>query len=261
MLLILAELPKPAMEDLLSTTCFLQWDSDFFGFSVVEIRLQSLDSASVAELLDEQNTKGVHLVYFRFTDRELFEAVKTYSCPTYLDCRISFAKSLSVSQSVGHQNCTTRDYKQDDLAALYELAKVAGQYSRFRLDPNFNPDEFSRLYQVWIDNSVACKFCDKIIVAEKDGLVCGMVTMAKSTEDKASIQLIAVHPNFRGLKIGSELIHAAESWCHSKGLEKIEVLTQAENSRAVEFYNNNGFKSVLTDYIAHVWLNPRYSEP
>ncbi len=63
------------------------------------------------------------------------------------------------------------------------------------------------------------------------------------TEGKyAVIHRIAVDNNFKGLKLGAEIINNAIKICKAKGIESIKIDTHKDNNSMQKFLLNNGFE-------------------
>ena len=69
----------------------------------------------------------------------------------------------------------------------------------------------------------------------------------------STIELIAVDENYRGQRIGKTLIHTMEFFLHDKGIAKIKVGTQLDNTSALKFYTDNGFDYCHCNSVYHYW--------
>lgn len=82
-------------------------------------------------------------------------------------------------------------------------------------------------------------------VAEEDGAVLGHAFLdpMKMEGNSHVFQLnIVVHPHHTGLGVGKALMVALMSWAKERpGLEKIELLVRAPNTRAISLYRKFGF--------------------
>jgi ribosomal protein S18 acetylase RimI-like enzyme len=55
------------------------------------------------------------------------------------------------------------------------------------------------------------------------------------------VEDVVVAPEWRGKGIGCCLLEAIESWAHAKGLKRIQLLADATNTPALDFYRNSGW--------------------
>lgn len=95
-----------------------------------------------------------------------------------------------------------------------------------------------------------------ILVAEEDNRVIGMVTcqLLISTAEGAYSGLVedmVVHKDFRGKGIGTKLIEASIAWAKSQGATRVQLLADRTNSRALDFYNKNGWSETKMFALRH----------
>jgi dTDP-4-amino-4,6-dideoxy-D-galactose acyltransferase len=136
---------------------------------------------------------------------------------------------------------------------LENLAYLSGRYSRFRLDENFEPDDFYRLYKTWIIRSIQKEIADNVFIIKENNAIVGMVTL-KYGEENGTIGLMAVSESAQGKGYGKKLIKSCMYDLHKRGISKIEVPTQANNIAACRFYEKCGFTNQSVSNIYHFWL-------
>ena len=68
------------------------------------------------------------------------------------------------------------------------------------------------------------------------------------------IGLIGVDPDFQGKGAGSLLMNRVEDYAVEKGINRIEVLTQQQNTIARRFYEKQDFHEARQEYIFHLWF-------
>lgn len=224
---------------------YLHWDSDFFGFSVARIDVGDANETTVARQIERLQNDGVHLIYI-FSKRLLtikgFNAYLVDQKRSYLLLNPSNVPTKCKATVV-----TNRPEK------LYKLAWQAGEYSRYKIDPNISDDIFKRMYSLWADNSVSGQIADYVLACNEDDEYKGFIT-AKIKNNTLSIGLIATDNKYRGQGIGSCLIQEIKNIAAQQKLA-LEVTTQADNLKACAFYEHNGFVVDHQEYIYHVWTN------
>ena len=57
------------------------------------------------------------------------------------------------------------------------------------------------------------------------------------------VEDVVVTSEWRGKGIGRCLLEAIETWAHTKGLKRMQLLADATNTPALEFYQNRGWKT------------------
>jgi len=225
-----------------------EWDSDFFGYEVWELRGSEFNAAELKEQLDHLKNKKARLVYL-FTKEE-FPGAGEWGA-RLVDKKVLFEKELNGMPSK-IEGISSLPSSGNEIE-IEELALESGAYSRFRIDPQFRNNEFERLYSRWIKASVDRSIADDVLVYKEGDNYLGLVTV--SLKDKTVwIGLIAVKDGQRGKNIGSKLIKAAENFGLQHGCKKLDVYTQLDNEQACNFYQKNGYNIASLDHIYHIWL-------
>lgn len=228
----------------------LEWDSNLFRMTVGRIDFDPMDSPKdlMGLLLSDETYKLVYVVCKQELP-ELYPGKETF---LKMDTRIDFyspAKYAIATTRIEQLN----DGHQVPLKRLYEMAYIAGEYSRFNRDPQFSREQFQDLYRIWVDKSVDGSIADHVLVAFTDsGDPAGMVTIKKE-KNSFRIGLLAVLPEFQGRGIGKDLVRKAFEFGKEAKVEGIYVATQAENKSACNFYHSLGFVISARTHIYHYW--------
>jgi ribosomal protein S18 acetylase RimI-like enzyme len=85
-----------------------------------------------------------------------------------------------------------------------------------------------------------------MLIASAGNRIIGMAsiqTLISTAEGGRSgiVEDVVVTPEWRGKGIGRCLLEAIEAWAHTKGLKRIQLLADATNTPALEFYRNSGW--------------------
>jgi dTDP-4-amino-4,6-dideoxy-D-galactose acyltransferase len=237
---------RPALEP-------LGWDTDFLGFPVGRLQPAATDEATVRALVADARRHGYRLLYWSVPpdDAPAADAAQRLGA-LLVDQKVTFAMPVTSSDAqlpagVGPTCVLTPKLKS--------MAQQAGHQSRYQTDPNFAPDVFARLYQLWITNSVAGQLAREVLVfrphpgAEEAGLI----TLGVKKE-RVDIGLLAVDEQVRGQAIGTRLIDAAKQRTRSWGYDTLQVVTQLTNVGACRFYERCGFATDQVEHIYHLWL-------
>ena len=229
---------------------YLAWDSDFFMKKIGRISVENSDN--LANILEEAKNVNYQLTYV-FGNKDLFVSDKILKQFNghLADRKVLYEKDV---ETVKKQVIFVSEYKDNKLNdELEELAYISGEYSRFKLDNNFEENDFYRMYKIWIENSVKHLNTDNVFVAKEKDTIKGMVTL-KVDAEKGHIGLIAVSPDMQGKGYGKALINACENELLSKGITKLEVPTQSNNIQACKFYEKCDFKIKEVTNIYHFWI-------
>jgi ribosomal protein S18 acetylase RimI-like enzyme len=87
-----------------------------------------------------------------------------------------------------------------------------------------------------------------LIVEDENKKVGYLAAREKEIEYRNSryleIENMGVNPEYRSKGIGKLLVQKCFEWAKEKGFKKVYVSSYAQNTKAVDFYKNNGFEGV-----------------
>ena len=221
----------------------LNWDSDFFGYPVGKLYVETPESFDEEAFV--KAATAYKLVYI-FAEKPL--NYSRFALP--VDVKLTFQKILK-SENPGMQ-LQVFDPDLHEYAALKKLAFQSGEYSRFKTDLSFDPKDFYRMYEVWISKSLDSEQ-SVVLVEEVDNQLAGFVTFDFNDSERATIGLIAVDSEVRGKGVGGKLMAQAEFAAFKAGKKQLKVATQKENVLATNFYKNQGYALAEQLFIYHYW--------
>jgi dTDP-4-amino-4,6-dideoxy-D-galactose acyltransferase len=231
----------------------LEWDTDFFGYKIVQLLLTNTDIAKFNRLIAELKSNGVKLAYV-YPEDEISKSTLHKKNVPLVDTKITFEKDLVTTKEFQTNFEEKVPYNENyNYEQLLNLAFESGKYSRFKLDQNFINREFEKLYKTWLDKSISKDIADDVLVYLDRNNITGFVSI-KNDCDKLKIGLIAVDQNYQGKGIGKKLMQHVESIALAENLKKISVETQKQNDGAMAFYQSCGFSVVETKEIYHLWI-------
>lgn len=138
------------------------------------------------------------------------------------------------------QNIEIRKAKKEDIDILVGLLE-----SLFVIETDFSIDIQKQQKGLSLMLEQSDRSC--ILVAECNEKVIGMCTgqLLVSTAEgslKAIVEDVVVVEDKRGLGIGSALLLEIEKWAIGCGANRIDLLADQRNHRALNFYNNQKWK-------------------
>ena len=73
-----------------------------------------------------------------------------------------------------------------------------------------------------------------LLIAEMHDRIVGLVQVGKRSEQLAEFGMLVADPEYRKLKIGSQLVNAAEQWARAQGCNtmRLELLTSTESDNS-----------------------------
>ncbi len=232
----------------------LPFDTDLFGYNVAKITDTNLDLQSLESVLNQLSQDSVKLAYWYLdpenkTSNEAAEKLNGFLADQKITYGLEFTKDDYDSDP------NIKSYLGKELnEKLISLVLQSGAYSRFKVSPGFNNQEFEKLYKSWITSALkpTDEKKDVLVYIEQDLLV-GFITI-EIKDDTLDIGLLAVNENYRGKSIGSKLVNQSFSKGLSWGVKRASVSTQADNSVACKFYEKLGFVIKKRQNIYHFWI-------
>lgn len=117
----------------------------------------------------------------------------------------------------------------------------------FSIETDFTPDKEkqARGLELLLNDTSGSNV---VLVADIDGVVIGMCTVqiVVSTSEGGRVGLLEdliVRRDSRGKGAGTRLLSHALRLCAEKGVSRVQLLRDADNSRARDFYSRNGWSS------------------
>lgn len=166
-----------------------------------------------------------------------------------VDTAVTFRASWAAAADV-NPALVVRKARPSDLTAVADMAGEVFTESRFYKDPRITRSQASRINREWAANFFCGKRGDEMLVAEKDGVAAGFISLLVKQAGEGVIDLIGVHPSARGAGVGSALLSAAPRLVPQ--IKSCTVTTQIANRGAIRLYQKFGFDLVEAKYVLHV---------
>lgn len=226
----------------------LGWDSDFFGYEVGKVHLNKITPGTLRQLKEASvQFKLVYVFsdeYISDDDLVLVDEKVTLSRAVSKNLMASPCKDFAIESFVNGKH---------DKEQVFSLALKSGVYSRFKVDTNFENNEYEKLYTRWIHNSIHGESMIDVLIATNEQEITGFITLQFGRKPSAEIGLVAVHENHRGKGIGKALLEAALWRCSKERLDRLDVVTQKANIPAMSLYETCGFEVIDLRKIYHLW--------
>lgn len=228
----------------------LLWDTNFWGVSAARINaasqtelLRGLDEcralgvrwASVlvpvglTALIDSAVRAGFHMVDVRITMRRSIDGT---AGPTPV-CLIA----------------------SEELHQAQNLVEGAFGISRFFADSHLDRARCGEFYRTWVANSFSGEMADVIVASRHEGSLDAFVTIRYDSNRLASLPLVAVRSDRRGIGVGKWVMREALNWLGNEGMESVDVTTQLANVGAIRLYESLGFAIHDSGVWLHHWFN------
>ncbi len=231
----------------------LEWDSNFLKFNVAKVSLKITD-VDINEIIEKAKKQKIKLIYFFINpDNKYFIKKIINEKGLLVDEKITFSQSI-LNDEITFIDSNIELYKDNKITKeLIDIAIQTAEFSRFRVDKNFDEDLYKKMYTIWIENSIYKKMANTIYVYKIKNKINGLITL-KDKKHTGTISLIGVNNTERGKNIGSKMIKTAIIYYKNKNIKEIEVVTQKANKLACKFYEKNNFSIKSVQNIYHLWL-------
>lgn len=136
---------------------------------------------------------------------------------------------------------TLRPARPTDGRALAHLFSAVRSEGRWLITPSGAVSEPSEAF--WISELIRAGE-HLVLVAEADGEVIGNILVSIDrgvATEHIGILSITVADGWRDVRIGSELVAAAQDWARRRGLRKVSLGVFPDNERAIAVYERAGF--------------------
>jgi ribosomal protein S18 acetylase RimI-like enzyme len=237
----------------------LEWDSTFLRFPTAVLVAHDETDDQLGIALQSARERGFTLVYWKpdHSRSASHEMVKQYGGQLVCN-QVTYSRGLLPSTdeipSGRSPEVVIREYPSDFAdASLIHTAIQASRFSRFRLDRRFAPGTCDRLYREWISKCVSHELADHVFVVGSPGAWEGLISI-RINGSCGTIGLLAVDEQGRGRGLGTALIHHTAQILSARNLGRMDVVTQLENDRAVQFYSRIGFRVERLQRCYHFWL-------
>jgi GNAT superfamily N-acetyltransferase len=87
---------------------------------------------------------------------------------------------------------------------------------------------------------------DGFWIAEASGTIVGAIVIVNRGRELAQLRWFILHPTYRGLGLGRELMTRAVDFCKGKGYKKVFLWTFDELHAAIDLYRYFGFERIET---------------
>jgi GNAT superfamily N-acetyltransferase len=242
----------------------LAWDTQHLGYAVAHITRPCVPVVELRAALQRACAQEIPLVYWRASPDANVPAdlIEQYAglraaVQVVFECDL-FGPNDNTPERP--RDCFIGEYSNAVASpALVDLAKAAGAYSRFRVDPHIAPNEFASLYETWIERSTRREIADVVLVASYTrGLpdILGLVTLSVNGTT-GLIGLLAVAEKARRRGIGRALLETAHCRMREKGAVRSRVETQLANRPACALYARAGYRPTAVEHIYHFWPQAR----
>ena len=93
---------------------------------------------------------------------------------------------------------------------------------------------------------------DRLWFAESDGEMVGAIAVVGHTAARAQLRWFILHPDYRGMGLGSRLLKEALQYCKDRGYCNLFLETTQDQKTAIQMYQKAGFTKTA-EHENHAW--------
>ncbi len=133
---------------------------------------------------------------------------------------------------MSYRKATIRPYRAEDESRLFSLAQ-----------------ESFGVQASWSDGRALTGLAeDTVFVADVEGEQAGYVALRRE-DDAVRIEQLLVSPRHEHEGIGRQLVDYAEGFAISEGVERLQIVVEPDNRRALDFYGRRSFQPAGGDLL------------
>lgn len=235
---------------------YLNWDSELFNKEICRINHDKLDQDQLIRCVEWAKSKNIDCVYYLIDSSDItYINIAEKNGFNFVDFRMTLNIDLKNNDFKTLKINSTqfiREANSFDTLKIKALARLNHTESRFFKDNNFDKSKSEKLFELWIDRSVASA-SSIIIISEFEADISGYIAISYQ-DNKGVIELIGVDPKYRGKGLGVNLILYALKWFKFKNIYNIDVVTQGTNIPALRMYSKCGFSPIQSKSWYHLWI-------
>lgn len=232
-----------------------KWDSRFFGCRIGRLILSEALEFD-PELFNLQVANGGYeLVYVIVNNKWLNQTDAVKAHLRLMDIQITMTSKLNREAASENHYEFLSSMSRDDLSACHAIAEQTAKVSRFYHEPVIGPEKTIMMYKQWVDNALAQKYGDGIVVTrDQSQQITGlMIVNSEKTAKTGICDVIGVQQHSKRKGIGARLWRSALNyWTNETDFTSCKVTFSANNLQSFNFHLKVGFDKIeVIRYVYH----------
>lgn len=238
----------------------LEWDTNYFGIKSARVTLKNKinrdEWIKIRNLIVEND--------FVVIDNINNDSANNFFISNLLgvfltDINFQFIKKINRNENTEcceDDNIVVKNNMKYD-KQIVNISEDSYKYSRFFNDPFLDKVKAKNIYSHWVESSFLKEnkyflyYCDSTDIL-------GYILFSVDTDNnKGIIELISVKENMKDKTIGTRMMSHLEKYLMNNfsNINMLQVGTQSNNIKAINFYIKNGFKVKELRSVYHYWPN------
>jgi dTDP-4-amino-4,6-dideoxy-D-galactose acyltransferase len=238
----------------------LEWESDFFGFSMGQFTSNKLDEHNYKEAHKACEDKNIQFLQVLAESHD-YDSIRQAELQGFNFTDVRITLELKLNEIKLKQQETEFSYglaTTKHIDALKIISDGMFKDSRFYFDKNFTEHKVDELFQLWVEKAILGTFDHECFCFFQNEQPICFGTIRYNSKKEASLGLLGVDKNFRGKKISNRLLTQMCSFLIKSNIEVFTVVTQGRNYAAQRCYQQAGFRTQNVEFWYHKWLtNPK----
>lgn len=238
----------------------LEWDTNYFGVKSARVALKDKinknEWVKIRNLIVENDFVVIDNINNDSTNNFF---ISNLSGVFLTDINFQFIKRIKYDEDIKYieNNKIIVKNNMKYNKQIVDISKNSYKYSRFFNDPFLDKGKAENIYSHWVESSFLNE--NKYFLCyNEDTNILGYVLFSIYNESKkAIIELISVSENLKNEKIGTRMMYCLENYLinNFSEVEILQVGTQSNNTKAINFYIKNGFRVKELRSVYHYWPN------
>jgi dTDP-4-amino-4,6-dideoxy-D-galactose acyltransferase len=235
----------------------LEWDSNFFGFSIGRIYANALTGEHLRKGLERAEKDRITFVelFCDVSDDESIDAAEQ-SGFHLADLRMTLKKKLDgeLKDDRLPGDLIFKKAGGDDIDRLKTMSNGLFTYSRYYRYQKFDRNQTDLMFQVWVEKSVRGEFDDELYYLSDQRDILAFCSL-RYKGNASSIGLFGINRAHRNRGLGSLILNRVFHLLYKRGVIDTEVITQGKNPGALHLYQKNGFCVAMITLSYYKWLD------
>jgi ribosomal protein S18 acetylase RimI-like enzyme len=228
------------------------WLASIFARPVFRVSLSGDESPSADLLLDHVDRQQ-SAFYYAKVDTGRIAQVRALSAAGFTVVDVNITLGLDPPWPSPTAMVPVSEARPEEEVTLAGIAGVCFKYSRFHLDPLVPQELADRIKKEWVASYFRGKRGERIYAARVDASPVGFLAVIAVPSGRGIVRvidLIGVDPAHQGGGIGKALVSRFICEEGPRSM-RLEVGTQAANTRSLRFYEGMGFRTERSQYVLH----------
>jgi len=232
----------------------LDWDSRFFGFTVVDAVSSDPDGGDLARVTAQAGEMGASLLVYT---KPMGPLLAPRTGVRHVDIRHTYVcdfSKLGFDRS-GISGLIEFHDGRESSPEIDQLGILSGIHSRFFTDPLFPRKAADGLYIAWVRRALSRDFGDHVLVArDPTGEIAALYSGRIDANGIGVPDLMSVLPHFRGHSLGTGFFKRSMLHFRDRGILQGRLKSQGRNQFARAIYESLGWTLEAREDVYHVWL-------